>query len=131
MKKYIVFPAPVLILLISAGLMCASPDSFGQVTAKASKGIVIPADLNTIFTNSCMPCHCNEGKKLAKTMLNFSRWDKYSYHSQVQKSKAICRMVKKGEMPPAQFNESSPELALTPAQKEKICDWVNSVVVKK
>lgn len=131
MKKYFQIIVPATIILLFAGLIGATPAGNGQESVKAKKGIEIPADLDKVFTNSCMPCHSENGKALAKSLLNFSKWDKYGTRTQVKKSRAICKMISKGEMPPAQFVESSPELAVTQAQKESICNWVNTTVLKK
>jgi mono/diheme cytochrome c family protein len=130
-KRILVLPVAVFSLIIGA-LIFQVPAAFGQAPSKAAaKGILIPDDLKVVFTNSCMPCHSDKGKEMAKIMLNFSKWNNYSWRTQVQKSRAICRMISKNEMPPAPFRESSPELALTKEQKDNICKWVNAKVVKK
>lgn len=108
------------------------PASMGQDAQKSDRDKIKIADnVWLVVEKSCKPCHSDRGGKMAKAVLNFNRWDKYNRRAQVQKSRAICKMVSKGEMPPAQFVESSPELALTPAQKEMICNWVNGKVLKK
>ena len=122
---------PAAILLIVTGFISAGPVGIGRESLKARKGIEIPAELAKVFTNSCMPCHSADGKKMAKLLLNFSKWDKYGRGTQVRKGKAICKMITKGSMPPAQFIESSPELALPSVVKDDICTWVSSISSKK
>ena len=95
MKNNNLVLAPLAFLLILAGLICISPLSMGQNPPKSARGIVIPADLNKVFTRSCMPCHSDRGKEMTKALLNFSKWEKYGRRTQVQKSRAICRMIKK------------------------------------
>ena len=131
MKNNNLVLSPLAFLLIIAGLIGISPDSPGQNSPKSARGIVIPADLNKVFTHSCMPCHSDRGKEMTKALLNFSKWEKYGRRAQVQKSRSICRKITKDEMPPAQFRESSPELALTKEQKDSICKWVSSISSKK
>jgi hypothetical protein len=131
MKERFMFQAPAIISLIVIGLVITSSFGFGQNNREDALKVQIPSDIDKVFTNSCLPCHSDHGKVMAKAMLNFSKWNSYGRRSQIQKSKAICRMIKKGEMPPAQFIESSPELALTKEQKQRICEWVNNTVVKK
>lgn len=129
MKKFFIL-SPAAVLLIISGLSIC-PGGFGQSPDKSARGIVIPSGLNAIFTQSCMPCHSDGGKAMAKVLLNFSKWNKYGRRTQIQKCRSICRMLTKGEMPPAQFIESSPELAVTRAQKDSICNWVSTFYPKK
>jgi cytochrome c len=131
MKKHFVIWAPALILLLTTGFIWTGSMGGRQESGKTGKGIQIPANLGKVFTNSCMPCHSTNGKKMAKALLNFSKWDKYGRGTQMQKGKAIGRLINKGSMPPAQFIESSPELALTLADKDNIRKWINSMNEKK
>jgi len=130
MKNHLFVLVPAIFLIVT-GLICSSPFGIAQISSKTSKGIQIPADMDKVFTNSCMPCHSDHGKEMAKVLLNFSKWNNYGRRAQVQKSRAICRMITKADMPPAKFIESNPELALTKVQKDNICKWVSSINPKK
>ena len=131
MKKYFLVLVPAIVFLLTTGFIWAGSSGYGQDTLIARKGIQIPDNLDKVFTNSCMPCHSANGRKMAKAMLNFSKWDKYGRSTQVRKGKAIARMIGKEAMPPEQFIESSPELALTPADKENVRLWINAMNKKK
>jgi hypothetical protein len=131
MKKHFLIFSPSAFFLVLFGLLCSAPYGSGQKPAKAGKGIEMPAQINIILKNSCMPCHSNGGKEMAKVLLNFSKWNNYGRRSQVQKCRAICKMITKDEMPPAQFKESNPDLILSRMQKDSICNWVNQIVLKK
>lgn len=127
MKNKLLIPATCAILLILASFIIAPATAVAQDSQKAKSGLLIPADLQPVIKNSCMPCHSSGAKGLAKSRVNFSNWETSKPSTLVKKGKAICKMITKDKMPPAQFRESSPELALTPAQKEAICKWVNEM----
>jgi cytochrome c len=131
MKKQITILCSAVILLFNSGSAFAPQAGSRQEPVKAAVGIKIPENLEKVFKSSCMPCHSNNGQKMAKAMLNFSKWDQYGRGTQLRKGKAIARMVRKGSMPPGQFIESSPELALTPTDKDNILKWINSNSKKK
>ncbi|MCX6226751.1 MAG: heme-binding domain-containing protein [Bacteroidia bacterium] len=131
MKKAILIFGAAAILIIVTGFIIDSAAGAGQDSLKSANGLLIPADLQNVITKSCMPCHSNDGKKMAKAMVNFSNWNTSKPGTLVKKGKAICKMISKDAMPPAQFKEANPELALTPAQKEAICKWTNSMKPEK
>jgi len=131
MKKKIFLLIPGILFIFCIGFIYVSPDAVAQIGKNNKAKIEIPETLQQVFDNSCKACHSDDGKKVAKALLNFSKWDHYSRAAQLRKGKAICKMIEKGKMPPEQFNESNPELALTDAQKESVCKWVKSMSLQK
>jgi hypothetical protein len=91
----------------------------------------IPENVNTIFQIKCMSCHGNNGGRLPKSKLNFSRWTGYGASKQAEKASSICSAVRKGKMPPKSARESTPELIPTKEQTDLICIWAESFKSEK
>jgi mono/diheme cytochrome c family protein len=94
-------------------------------TVQSNKNI--PADVLTVIEGSCIDCHVEPGKKLALAFVNLSEWSGYSSRKQATKSKAMCRMVSKGKMPPKAYRKKNADFVLTKDDIKTICDWSASV----
>jgi uncharacterized membrane protein len=86
----------------------------------------IPDDVKAIIEKSCIGCHSDDSKGLGKSKVNFSKWDTYDAKKQASKSKAICKAITKGKMPPKKTRESKPELIPTQAELDLVCKWAQS-----
>ena len=93
------------------------------------KSLPIPENINSLFQNSCMPCHGSKGGRFPTTRLNLSRWQGYGASKEAEKASLICSAVRKGTMPPKTARESKPETALTKEQVDLICQWAESLKV--
>jgi hypothetical protein len=91
----------------------------------------IPEIINKIFRVSCMKCHDNNGKIIARTKLNFSMWAEYSSAKEAEKASGICSELAKESMPPKSSRKSNPELIPTKEQIELICKWAESLKLKE
>jgi hypothetical protein len=91
----------------------------------------IPENINNIFQTSCMPCHGNKGGRLPKARINFSRWTGYDAAKEGEKASLICSTLTKGAMPPKSIRNSNPELIPTKEQIDLICNWAESLKIKK
>ncbi|MCX6308725.1 MAG: heme-binding domain-containing protein [Bacteroidia bacterium] len=91
----------------------------------------MPAELNTIFTNSCMKCHGTGGGSFALSMVDFSKWDQYTAVVQAKKAKTITAVVTNGSMPPQSFIKANPSAALSKDQIELIRKWSDALAAKK
>ena len=87
----------------------------------------IPDDINMILKASCIKCHGNSGKVLARIKLNFSTWAEYSSLEGAKKASAICSELVKESMPPKSSRKSNPELIPSKEQIELICKWAESL----
>jgi hypothetical protein len=87
----------------------------------------IPDSVWTIINNSCTDCHSTDGSGMAKSKINFDKWDTYSPEKQANKAEDICEQLKKGSMPPNGFRKNNPDRI--PSEKEitMICNWAGSV----
>jgi hypothetical protein len=90
----------------------------------------IPETINNIFKTSCMPCHWADGKKMAMSRINFSKWAEYDSKKEAKKASLICKTLGKGKMPPKSVRESAPELIPTKEQIDLICGWAESLKSK-
>jgi len=124
MKKIYSFLAVTTIVVVSA-LVLMPQKASSQNDSKVASGI--PDDVNTIFKNSCVGCHSDDGSKMAKMHVNLGKWSEYSAEKQASKAQDICKQVTKGSMPPKKFKNEHPDLVPTEAQVKSICDWANSL----
>jgi mono/diheme cytochrome c family protein len=128
MKKLFHFKGLLLqmvIIAILANVRIAS----GQTGEKQK--INIPVDINKIFQKSCISCHGNDGGRLPKSKLNFSRWTAYDEAKEIEKASLICNELTKGKMPPKSARESNPELIPTKEQIDLICKWAETIKSEK
>lgn len=91
----------------------------------------IPAELSTIFTNSCMKCHGPGGGSFALSMVDFSNWEQYTAVVKAKKAKAIAEVVTNGSMPPQSFQKANPGVVLLKNQIELIRTWSEALSAKK
>jgi len=91
--------------------------------------LTIPADLNKIFTTSCMKCHGDGG--MARSAVDFSKWEQYTADVKAKKAKAIFDVVSKGIMPPKGFLNANPQAVILKDQVELIRKWSESFTAKK
>lgn len=115
----------VFIIAILANIRISS----GQTGEKQQ--FPIPEDINKIFQTSCIQCHSNDGGRLPKSRLNFSRWAGYGAAKEAEKASLICSAVTKGKMPPKSARESNPELIPAKEQIDLICKWAESLKPEK
>ena len=90
----------------------------------------MPAELNTIFSHSCMKCHGTGGGSFALSRIDFSKWDQYTAVVQAKKAKTITAVVTNGSMPPKSFVNANPGAALSKDQIEMIRKWSEALAAK-
>jgi hypothetical protein len=76
-------------------------------------------------------CHGDNGGRLPKSRLYFSRWAGYGIAKEAEKASLICSSARKGKMPPKSVRDSKPELITTREQVDLICNWAESLKSKK
>jgi hypothetical protein len=120
----------LIILLLIADMLFLSPFLSAQDAVKQSPPM--SKGINSILNRSCMPCHSNEGRVMAKSKLNISEWAQYTAEQQQEKADAIYSEVAKGGMPPKSVRESHPENIPTQIQTDSLKTWADSFkAVKK
>ena len=107
------------------------------LSARTSKetdntGKPIPESVMKIAEKSCVKCHADPARGMAKSMLNLTDWDKFSPDKQSSKAKAMCKMVTKDRMPPKKFRKDNPDGNPSKDEIATLCDWAQSLqTVKK
>lgn len=114
------------LLLIMALVFVFSNLQITYAQEKKVKSSPLPENINNIVQNSCIPCHWNDGKIMAMSRINFSKWEEYDSEKQAKKASLICKTLKKGKMPPKSVRKSVPELIPTKEQVDLICLWAES-----
>jgi hypothetical protein len=95
-------------------------------------GKPIPESIMKIAEKSCVKCHADPARGMAKSMLNLSTWEKLSPEKQASKAKAICNKVTNDKMPPKKFRKGNPDGIPSKDEIATICDWSQSLqTVKK
>ena len=130
MKKAISITFAVLgIVFLSSMIINHSSAQSSQKNGVVSKPI--SPSVMKIAERSCMKCHVEGGNEMAMMHLNLSNWDKFSPEKQADKAKDMCKMVSKDKMPPKSFRKKNPGAAPTKEEVKIICDWAQSIQIKK
>ena len=112
------------ILLVILTVAAAFTPS-GKSSPTAPKGI--PDSVFAVFHKTCINCHADDGNGMARSHVNFDKWDTYSAEKQADKAKDICKMLTKGAMPPGSYRKANPDLVPTEAEVKKVCDWAHTL----
>src|ERR1035437_9929133 len=123
MKKTFVILTMTMLVIVITAMAFTSSKGISQKEQIVSAGNSIPDSVYKIFKNSCVYCHSDGGKLLARTHVNFPKWDEYTQKEKVSKGSDICDMLSRGKMPPKSVRKSKPELIPTAAQIKSICKW--------
>ena len=126
MKNLNVFFAFLAMILLPAFFMFIPTTVSGQKEVKKT-GDPIPENLMKIFDRSCVGCHSTKGNSMAKSMLNFDKWQQMKPKKMVKKAGAVCSAVSSEFMPPKSVRKSKPELIPSKADAEVICKWAESL----
>lgn len=110
--------------LLPAASQVAKKDSTVQ-KPKSS----IPAEVQAVFTNSCLKCHGEGGR--AKAGLDFNKWEEYTAEMKAYKAKEIIQAVSNGSMPPKFFTNANPGALVLKEQVELIRKWSDTFIAKK
>lgn len=127
MKKPIRYAFVVASVLFVTGLFINTATA--QKSGSGSKPI--PENIMKVAKKSCVNCHTKPGSFMALTLLNLSKWDKYTPEKQSAKANAMCYMVSKDKMPPKHFRKNNPDGVPTKEEIKTICDWAQSIQVTK
>ena len=114
----------VLVFILSGIKLVSGQDGKDQAAP-------IPDEISKILKASCMKCHDNNGKILARIKLNLSTWAEYSSLEGAKKASVICSELVKESMPPKSSRKSNPEMIPSKEQIELICRWAESLKIKE
>jgi len=95
--------------------------------APAGPGTALPDSIQKLVRRACMDCHADDGNFMARGKVNFSSWEKYDAEKQMNKAKAMCKMLTKNSMPPKKWRENNPQDVPTQTETDMVCRWANSL----
>jgi mono/diheme cytochrome c family protein len=123
-----------LLIVVSFGLLAGlmllfAPRQAVGVKYQQAEGTMqsIPDSVLKVFQKSCIDCHADDGNSMAKSKLNFSKWESYDAAKKVKKAQGICEEMKKGSMPTKGFRKNNPDRIPTGAEIDLVCKWVASI----
>ena len=93
----------------------------------ANPGTKLPDSVLKFVKKTCMDCHADDGNFMAKGKINFSTWEKYDTEKQMDKAKAMCKVLTKSDMPPKKWRTNNPDKIPAQADVDMICRWANSL----
>jgi hypothetical protein len=88
-----------------------------------SPTVDIPDSVWAVFEKCCTDCHGTMASGLAKSKLNFDKWEAYPAEKQAAKAASICSIMKKGKMPPRNYLDNNPGSAPNETEINRVCDW--------
>ncbi|MBZ5574576.1 MAG: heme-binding domain-containing protein [Acidobacteriia bacterium] len=106
---------------------------------------VVPANVRSIFEDSCKNCHSNQTAwpwysyvapfswivvrdvNRGRSQLNFSEWGRYSPKKREHTLEDICEELANGDMPDGKYLLIHRNAKLTQEEREAVCAWVESV----
>ncbi len=87
----------------------------------------IPDSVWAIFEVSCYDCHSNDGNGIAKSRVNFDKWDTYSSEKQLKKVISICKTMQSQKMPPSKYLKKNPDVTPSAAEVARVCNWLAEI----
>jgi Haem-binding domain len=118
----------------------------GEQPNYIGKTFFIPGDVKTILGKACNDCHSNNTRypwysniqpadwwmnghiKNGKKHLNFDEYSNRSLRYQYHKMEETIEMVKEGDMPLNSYTWIHKDAILSPAEKNSLVNWANSVM---
>ncbi|WPO90953.1 heme-binding domain-containing protein [Chryseobacterium sp. YR459] len=143
LKRILVF-ALFIFIAIQFYQPAFNTDKGEAVTKDFTKVYKMPADVKTLFQNSCYDCHSNNTNyawydyiqparilvedhiKNAKNDLNFSEWDTYSNRKQERLLNSIKEQIVNRKMPLSSYTVMHRKAKLNDDEIKTIADWLNA-----
>jgi hypothetical protein len=106
----------------------------------------VPPDVQAVLKRSCYDCHSNStvwpwyshvapvswyvarDVNVARSHINLQDWE-----SQINEQEGkehlglVCKLIKKGQMPPADYRVMHKTANVTPAETDSVCAWAQKV----
>ena len=67
----------VIVVIAITGSMALMPARVYSDNSQEQTGSALPDSISKIVQRSCMDCHANDGNSMAKSRINFSKWETY------------------------------------------------------
>ncbi len=99
-----------------------------SASAKFSEGNPeLPDSVAKIIQKACLDCHGDNGNGMAKSHVNFGKWNTYDVKKQAGKAYDISKVLSKGSMPPGKWRKNNPDNIPTQAEVDLIKNWAKAL----
>lgn len=131
MKKLITIATIAIFTLAASSLLLAPQRAIGSgAKGGAIPGVALPDSVLKIVQRACMDCHADDGNGMARSHVNFSKWNDYTAEKQADKAKNMCKELTKGGMPTKGWRKNNPDAVPTKAEIDIICRWSTTLNTK-
>ncbi len=87
----------------------------------------LPDSVAKVIQKACLDCHGEDGNGMAKSHVNFSKWNTNDAKKQAGKAADISKELSKGAMPPGKWRKNNPDNIPTQAEVDLIKNWAKAL----
>jgi hypothetical protein len=137
----------IIVLAILLGIQLIQPDRSNPAVDESMTiyaHLNVPPEVKSILERSCYDCHTHNTKwpwysyvapvswliagdvKTGRANLNMSLWGEYNKRKRISKLDLICDELREDAMPIKPYRLLHPDAALSPAEVDLICNWVDT-----
>lgn len=87
----------------------------------------LPDSVAKLVQKSCLDCHGEDGNGMAKSHVNFAKWNTYDSKKQASKAADMAKEVGKGSMPPGKWRKNNPDLVPTQKDADLLKNWASAL----
>jgi hypothetical protein len=128
MKKVAFISFLAVIIVFSMSLLLNTKQVIGSKKENITgPGVKLPDSIQKFVQRACMDCHADDGSSMARSKINFSKWETYDDAKQAKKANAMCKELTKAGMPTKKWRENNPNDIPTKAEVDMVCRWANSL----
>jgi mono/diheme cytochrome c family protein len=126
MKKALAFLGVFIALIFFLSLAFRPVSASGS--AKFNEGNPeLPDSVAKIIQKACLDCHGDNGNGMAKSHVNFGKWNTYDAKKQAGKAYDISKVLSKGSMPPGKWRKNNPDNIPAQAEVDIIKNWAKAL----
>lgn len=83
----------------------------------------LPDSVAKLVQKSCLDCHGEDGNGMAKSHVNFGKWNTYDVKKQASKASDMSKQLSKSSMPPGKWRKNNPDNVPTEKDVKLIQNW--------
>lgn len=137
----------IAVIVVFLGMQAVQPERTNPPVDESKTifaHVNVPPEVKTILERSCFDCHSNQTKwpwysyiapsswlvagdvKEGRSHLNLSQWGDYNDLKQIARLDQICQELLDDKMPIKPYRLMHPNAALSKAEVDLMCDWVET-----
>ena len=124
-KTFLFYLLPVVFVFLFT--MAFRPVNASVSSSRAEGNPELPDSVLKVVQKACMDCHADGGNGMAKSHVDFSKWNTYDAKKQADKAADISNVLSKGSMPPGKWRKNNPDKIPAPAEVELIRNWAKTL----